>query len=178
MRTVIVVPYNPDWPRMYHEEASRLEALMGDQIIAIHHIGSTAIPGMSAKPIIDILVEVHDIDQIDDFNDSFIQSGYLPKSEAGIPGRRFVIRGDEENRSCHVHIFPRGHPDVARHLVFRDYLTAHPQEAQRYASLKEELATQFPTDIESYMDGKDGLIKELEQKALDWHQIGKGQAEC
>ena len=170
MRNVIVVPYNPEWPRMYRDEATRLEALLGDEIIAIHHIGSTSIPGMSAKPIIDILVEVHQIDRIDECIEILIQKGYLPKGEAGITGRRFVIRGDEENRLCHVHIFPRGHPDIARHIYFRDYLIAHPQEANHYSSLKVILAAQYPTDFESYMDGKDGLIKELEQKAFDWHQ--------
>jgi GrpB-like predicted nucleotidyltransferase (UPF0157 family) len=170
MRQVIVVPYNSEWLQMYHEEASHLKAFLRDEIVAIHHIGSTSIPGMSAKPIIDILIEVHNIDRIDEFNERFIQSGYLPRGEAGIAGRRFVIKGNEEDRSCHIHIFPLGHQDITRHLVFRDYLISHPQDAQRYSSIKQELAALFPTDIESYMDGKDGLIKELEQKALDWHQ--------
>lgn len=172
IRQVKVVPYDPDWPRSFRAEANELEAIFGQEVVAIHHIGSTAIPNVSAKPIIDILMEVKQIDKIDEFNETMRQSGHLSKGEAGIPGRRFFIKGDELYRTHHIHAFQTGHPDVERHLNFRDYMIAHPQEAQAYGHLKQELARQFPADIEGYMAGKDGLIKEIDRKAKAW----KGEA--
>jgi GrpB-like predicted nucleotidyltransferase (UPF0157 family) len=168
IREIRVVPYDPDWPRSFYAEADALRAILGQEIIAIHHIGSTAIPNLSAKPIIDILVEVHHIEKMDEFDAAMRRSGYLPKGEAGIPGRRFYIKGDEIHRTHHIHIFQAGRPDIERHLGFRDYMIAHPEDAKAYGWLKEELAQRFPTDIEGYMAGKDALIKETDRKARAW----------
>lgn len=168
MRTVQVVPYDPAWPERFRQEAQALAQALGDLIVAIHHVGSTAIPGLAAKPIIDVLVEVSDVERVDDFNALMAARGYLPRGEFGIPGRRFFIKGDEVHRTHHVHIFEAGHPDVARHLDFRDYLRAHPQEAAAYGHLKAELAQQYPHDIEGYVDGKDAMIKSLDEKARRW----------
>jgi GrpB-like predicted nucleotidyltransferase (UPF0157 family) len=151
-------------------EADRITAVFGREIVAIHHIGSTTIPNISAKPIIDVLVEVQDIETIDDFNEKMTNEGYQPKGEFGIPGRRFFVKGDDATRTHHLHVFQTGHPDVERHLNFRDYMIAHPEEAQVYGRLKEELAQRFPEDIEGYMAGKDGLIKETDRKARAWRE--------
>jgi GrpB-like predicted nucleotidyltransferase (UPF0157 family) len=162
------VPYDPAWPERFRQEAQALTQALGDLIIAIHHVGSTSIPGLAAKPIVDVLVEVADIERVDDFNALLAAQRYLPKGEFGIPGRRFFIKGDEMHRTHHVHVFEAGHPDVARHLNFRDYLRAHPQEAAAYGRLKQELAQQYPHDVEAYMDGKDAMIKSLDEKARRW----------
>jgi GrpB-like predicted nucleotidyltransferase (UPF0157 family) len=168
MRLIEVVPYDPHWRVLFEREASELVEIFGAEIVAIHHVGSTAIPNMSAKPIIDVLVEVRCIERVDDFNQEMIDRGYLPKGEFGISGRRFFIKGDEEQRSHHIHVFQMGNPEFERHLAFRDYMIAHPEEAKAYSRLKEELALKFPHDIEGYMAGKDDFIKEVEGKARVW----------
>jgi GrpB-like predicted nucleotidyltransferase (UPF0157 family) len=169
-RQIEVVPYDPAWPQLFEEEVARLAAIFGPEIVAIHHIGSTAIPGINAKPIIDMLVEVRDIEKVDAFDATMSGLGYLPRGEFGIAGRRFFIKGDENHRTHHIHMYQTGHPRIAYHLDFRDYLIAHPEEAQAYSRLKEDLARRYPTDIESYMAGKDGLIKELDHKAEAWKE--------
>ncbi|MDM7924767.1 MAG: GrpB family protein [bacterium] len=168
MRLVQVVAHSPVWSKSFHEEADRLRALLESEVLAVHHIGSTAIPDICAKPIIDILVEVRAIDRIDHFNAEMRQHGYLPKGEYGMAGRRFFIKGDEERRTHHVHVFERGHSEVARHLNFRDYLRAHRADAARYGALKADLAGRFSTDIEAYQAGKAELIRELDRKAALW----------
>jgi GrpB-like predicted nucleotidyltransferase (UPF0157 family) len=169
-RKIEVVPYNPAWPWLFQEEAARLAAIFGPEIVAIHHIGSTAVPGIKAKPIIDMLVEVRDIAKIDGFNATMSGLGYLPRGEYGIAGRRYFIKGDEIYRTHHIHMYQTGHPRIAHHLDFRDYLIAYPEDAQEYSRLKEDLARRYPTDVESYMAGKDGLIKELDRRAKAWRE--------
>ena len=164
-RKIKVVPHDPNWSKLFKVEADEIAAILGQEVVAVHHIGSTAIPGISAKPIIDILVEVHDIKKIDDFNKEMIELGYQPKGEFGIPGRRFFIKGGDATRTHHIHMFQTGDTEVERHLDFRDYMMAHPEEAQAYSRLKVQLAQKFPEDIDGYMEGKDGFIKEIDRKA-------------
>ena len=167
-RRIDVVPYDPRWPSLFREEAKQLEMIFGGEIVAIHHVGSTAIPNISAKPIVDVLVEVRCIERIDEFEQEMTERGYLPKGEFGIVGRRFFIKGNEEQRTHHVHIFEAGDPKTERYLAFRDYIIAHPDEAEAYSRLKQDLAVRFPHDIESYMAGKDDFIEEIERKASVW----------
>lgn len=167
-REVIVVAYDSQWPARFAEEAARLAPVFGRELIAIHHIGSTSIPGMAAKPIIDMLPVVWQIEAVDALNLTMEALGYAPRGEFGIPGRRYFAKGQGAQRSHHVHVFAVDHPDVARHLNFRDYLIAHPAEAEAYASLKQALARQYPHDMEAYIAGKDGLIKEIDRRAAAW----------
>ncbi|MBR7554038.1 GrpB family protein [Allobacillus sp. GCM10007491] len=169
MRKVEVTAYNEKWPILFQEEAERLKNVFGVELLEIHHIGSTSIPGLSAKPIIDMMPVVKSIEKIDAVNEKMKELGYLPKGEFGIPGRRYFPKA-KENRTHHVHIFQEGSSHIHRHLVFRDYLRSHPTERGRYGLLKVNLAKKFPTDMVSYIKGKENLIKELEQKALIWHK--------
>lgn len=168
MRTVTVSPYDPHWAIKYAEEAEKIKVILGDELLTIHHIGSTSVPGLSAKPIIDILVEVRQIEAIDSFNPAFIHLGYEPRGEFGIPGRRFFRKGGDEHRSHHVHIFQTVDPNIIEHLAFCAFLRCHPEDATAYGNLKKSLALQYPNDIEQYMDGKDSLIKEIRARALAW----------
>jgi len=167
-RTIEVVPYDPAWPDRFQEVADELAALFGDEIVAIHHIGSTAVPSLAAKPIVDLCVEVRDLARVDAFDAEMVRRGYLVRGEAGIAGRRFFVKGTEEVRSHHVHTYQVGHAEVERHLVFRDYLIAHPAEAALYGRVKEEAARRFPHDIEGYMEAKKDLILDRIQKAEAW----------
>jgi GrpB-like predicted nucleotidyltransferase (UPF0157 family) len=168
VRRVVVSPYDPSWPAQFRAEADALTHLWVNQIVAVHHIGSTAIPGAFAKPIVDVLVEVHDIEAIDTYDDEMIRRGYLPKGENGIPRRRFFLKGTEETRTHHIHVYQACDPQIARHLAFRDFMIAHPKEAEAYSHLKQTLAARFPEDIASYVEGKDGFVQEIERRALLW----------
>ena len=167
-RRIEVVPHDPNWLAMFDAEAEDIAFILGAALIATHHIGSTSIPGIKAKPIIDLLIEVRDIEKMDSFNDAMIGLGYEPMGEYGIPGRRFFRKPDEFTRSHHVHVFGTGHPDIDRHINFRDYLIAHPEEAQAYGRLKEDLARRFPEDIGGYTDGKSEFIHKIDAKAKAW----------
>lgn len=168
-RNIVVVPYNPAWPAMFRREVDQLAAVFGSELVEIHHIGSTSIPNMWAKPIIDMMPVVQSIDRVDALNDSLAALGYEAMGENGIPGRRYFRRNTGGRRSHHAHVFAADNEDVARHLIFRDYLIAHPDAAAEYAALKRGLARQFPHDIDGYWAGKDPFIREVTQKAYRWH---------
>lgn len=166
---VTVVDYRPAWERMYQEEAERIRRILGGELLAIHHIGSTSVRGLKAKPIIDILPVVRAIDRVDAYNQSFEQLGYACMGEYGIPGRRFFRKG-EDVRTHHIHIFQADNQrDITRHLAVRDYLRAHEQAARAYEALKCRLAERYPDDIAGYCDGKDAFVKRLEREALVWY---------
>lgn len=168
MRKVEVCSYQEKWPVLFQEEAERLSQLFGNELIAIHHIGSTSVPGLKAKPIIDILPVVKDISVVDRYNEEMQSLGYEPKGEFGLPGRRFFQKGGN-NRTHHVHMFQDGNDEITRHLAFRDFLKSHPHIRKTYGELKESLAKQFPLDMESYINGKNAFVKEIERKALEWY---------
>jgi GrpB-like predicted nucleotidyltransferase (UPF0157 family) len=164
-----VVPYDPGWPAAFDEEAHRIEAALGDVPIRSHHIGSTAVPGLHAKPVIDILMEVPSLEQLDSRAPALAAMGYEPKGEFGIPGRRYFRRDNADGIRTHqVHAFGVSTDHVFRHLAFRDYMRAHPSVAKVYGELKARLALEFPDDLDAYMDGKDAFIKDHERKALLW----------
>ena len=168
-RRIEVVAYDPAWRSEFELEAKRIARSLGDIVVRIHHIGSTAIPGTFAKPIIDFLMEVEDIDELDQRSSSMEELGYEAMGEFGIPGRRYFRKGHASGvRRQHVHTFEIASPEIERHIAFRDYMIAHPAEAQRYGDLKRTLARQYPDDIEAYMDGKDAYIKEHVSKAIEW----------
>ena len=163
---VVVVDYDPAWPQAYRAEKSLLLSVLGDNCIAIHHIGSTAVPGLAAKPIIDILPVVRSLERVDRAAHSLEAIGYEYLGEFGIPGRRYLRKGGDE-RTHQVHIFSEADPqNILRHLAFRDYLRTHGQIRDAYAALKRELAERYPYDIEGYCSGKAAFVAELEQRAL------------
>ncbi|MTI70703.1 MAG: GrpB family protein [Firmicutes bacterium] len=166
-RKIEVLPYDENWKIKYKKESTKVKNILMDELISIHHIGSTSILNMSAKPIIDILVVVKDIKKVDTFNNDFKHLGYTPMGEYGIKKRRFFLKG-KYNRTHHIHIFEKGNFEINKHLNFRDFLRAHPTYLKRYADLKIELSKKFPYDIEAYCKGKDPLIKKLTEKANKW----------
>jgi GrpB-like predicted nucleotidyltransferase (UPF0157 family) len=144
-------------------------------VASLHHIGSTAIPGIFAKPIIDILLEVDDIIRLDVQRAAMEQLGYEAMGEFGIPGRRYFRRDNASDIRTHqVHAFQSGSPEIERHLAFRDYMNAHPEAAQAYSLLKQRLAGEHPDDMEAYMDGKDPFIKEHLAQAIAWQRKRAG----
>ena len=163
---VIVKDYNKNYPQIYEQEKSLIIPILKDNLVSIHHIGSTAIPNIKSKPIIDILISVNSLEQVDAIKDEFIKIGYEYLGEFGIKGRRYLRKG-KDNRTHQIHIFTKDDKyNLTRHLAFRDYLIIHNDKALEYSKLKEDLANKFPYDIESYCDGKDKFIKEIEACAV------------
>ncbi|MDM5302362.1 bifunctional GNAT family N-acetyltransferase/GrpB family protein [Bacillus subtilis] len=170
-RKVEVVPYNEKWAELFSEEKERLKLVFGPQIIAVHHIGSTSIPNMAAKPIIDILIEVRRIEAVSQYDTQMKAIGYTPKGENGAAGRRYFQKGGNK-RTHHLHMYEKGNPAIERHLLLRDYLRAHPAIATEYVNLKKRLAAQHPDSINQYIQGKDDWIKAAEENAKRWKEGG------
>lgn len=171
MQHIVVTPFQSQWKEQYETEARAVRALLGEELIAIHHIGSTAVEGLAAKPIIDILAVVRNLENAEAYDSRFEELGYECMGEYGIPGRRYFRKGGEE-RTHQIHMFAESsREDICRHLAVRDYLRAHRSEADAYGKLKIELAKQFPYDIDGYCDGKDAFVKNLEKKALRWQRL-------
>ncbi len=168
MREVVVVPPDRGWRDAFEAEAARLRGILRENLLEIHHIGSTAIIGIAAKPIIDMLPVVGEIERVDEMTAEMTASGYRAWGEFGLSGRRYFTREENGKRTHNVHIYAVGNPEITRHLAFRDYMNAHPEEARAYGRLKEKLAREFPTDFEAYMDGKHAFVQERERRALAW----------
>ena len=166
MKKVEVVAHDPNWRGEFETEAGRIAAALGDILVAIHHIGSTAIAGIYTKPVIDILVEVRDVSEVDELSSEMTRLGYEVMGEFGIPGRRYFRKNDEAGVRTHqIHMFEQGSEQIRRHLAFRDFMNAHPEEARKYSDLKRKLAAEYPQNMDGYIDGKDEFIKEIDRKA-------------
>ena len=162
-----VLPYDPTWPTQFSSEAKLITNIFKKEGVSIHHVGSTSVPNMPAKPTIDIILVVSDIEQVDQHNVSMENLGYEAWGEYRIPGRRFFVKG-EDKRTHHVHTFAKGSEHIDRHLCVREYLIAHPQEAAQYAALKQDLAKQCRYNRRGYVEGKHDYILALEQRAIQW----------
>ncbi|EJQ28505.1 GrpB family protein [Bacillus cereus] len=169
MRKIIVVPHENHWSEKFQMEAERLKTAM-PETVKIHHIGSTSVPGLAAKPIIDMIMEVENIERVDGWNERFIELGYIVKGENGISRRRYFIHGTEEKRSYHLHVFEKGNPEIVRHLAFPDYMMAHCEEAEAYATLKRELAEKYTYDGTLYTEGKNEFVRNVDEKAKEWRE--------
>ncbi len=155
--------YNPNWSLLFLAEKERLFASLGNDVLDVQHIGSTAIPGMPAKPILDIGVAVANFEEASRCIPLLEQLGYRYKGENGIPRRHYFVKG--EPRTHHLHMLEIESAEWKSHLRFRDYLRRNPASAQAYASLKQNLATQFATDREAYQNGKEDFIQAVLQQA-------------
>lgn len=176
MRKVEVFLHDPKWQEAFEAESKHVVDALGKNVVDIHHIGNTAIPGIYAKPVIDLLVEVKDIIKVDEQSSAMTLLAYEVMGEFGIPDRRYFRKDNQEGaRTHHIHAFEVGSEQVERHLAFRDYMIAHPENAQRYSELKRKLAREHPTNIDRYMDGKDEFIKEMDKKAAQWRTLQMGQ---
>jgi GrpB-like predicted nucleotidyltransferase (UPF0157 family) len=165
---IVVTDYNPAWPAMFEQERAKLVTALGPLIVAIEHVGSTAVPGLAAKPIIDLLVGVR---SLDDARSSCIEAlqalgyTYMPEYEAWLPDELFFRKGVAGPWTHHVHLMQPSNPGWDRRLVFRDYLRAHPDVADAYMDLKRRLAAAFNDDIAAYRNGKDAFVQDAMAKA-------------
>ncbi len=164
-----LVAHDPRWADAFVHEGARIVAALGDVLVRIHHVGSTSIADIVAKPVIDILLEVSSLDALDMRATRLGALGYEAKGEFGIAGRRYFRKDDAHGSRTHqVHAFAAGFADVQRHLDFRDYLRAHPDVARAYGVLKQELARRAGSDVASYTDAKTPFVREVERRAAEW----------
>lgn len=169
-RKVILTPHDPSWREQYETEAAQLTAVFQPILVTIHHIGSTAIPNIQAKPTIDIMIAVTEITAVNKLIQPMANLGYISKGENGIPGRHYFRKGSDEYHTHHIHVYAAGHPKIARHLNFRDYLRQHPAAAAAYSQLKTALAQQYFLDPPTYTQSKTKFIQEIDRKAGQWRQ--------
>ena len=162
-----IVDYRPEWLEQFQQEKRRIEAQLAGLDITVHHIGSTSVPNLAAKALIDILVEVSDLALLDQRNEAMAAIGYLAKGEFGIARRRYFQKGGDA-RSHHLHAFAYGDEHAHRHLAFRDYLIAHPDVAKQYAEVKRQAAAQCNNQSTAYMALKNDFVQLHEQAALRW----------
>ena len=167
-RDVELVPHNPDWSLQANQETNRIREGISFPIIGIYHIGSTSVPGLKAKPILDFVMEVESLDDVLQGMAAFKALGYHCMGEFGIPGRQFFTRDTDGERTHHLHVFQTGHPDIERHTVFRDFLRANPDAAREYEKLKEKLAKRFPKSSGNYTAAKSDFILSMDEVARYW----------
>jgi GrpB-like predicted nucleotidyltransferase (UPF0157 family) len=168
---VVVLPHDLKWKDKFEAESALVLAALGGNATTAHHIGSTAIPAIVAKPVIDMLIVVREINRVDTCNSEMERLGYQAKGEFGIPTRRYFRKdNDMGKRTFHVHVYAHGNPQVKRHLAFRDFLRAHPPWAEKYSALKLSLAEKHPESGELYQNGKSDFIATIDRLAEDWSQ--------
>ena len=160
-RPVELVPYDPQWPVRAEALIAELRAAVPGVFEALHHAGSTAVPGLAAKPVIDLLGTTGQLLQIEAARPALAALGYRWRGENGIAGRRYFTRDDPETgvRRVHLHVHTSDDPAVARHLAFRDRLRAEPGLAEQYLAEKRRCAVLHPGDSGAYTAGKAGWIK-------------------
>ncbi len=162
---VELVPHDPNWKNAFEKEKNRLEGAIGQYVLDIQHIGSTAVAGICAKPIIDIAAAVENFEEAIVCVEPLTILGYVYHGENGIPRRHYFDFGSP--CTVHLHIFELSSPEWQAHILFRDYLIRHPEAAARYEALKIRLAEAYRRDREKYTDSKGGLISEIIEKAKE-----------
>ena len=189
---IIIEDYTPKWVDNFVTEKNKLEQALEGIAATIEHIGSTSVPGLGAKPIIDILIGLHVEDDLDKVIVPMQQSGYtyFKKYEPMMPYRRLFIKleplpqkmppamvdigeefvtGKDFRAMVNIHVLVKGTPHWDRHIAFRDFLRAHPDTRDAYDALKKELSLREFKDTLEYNEAKDAFVKEVEQQALKWY---------
>ena len=166
-RLLEVVDYDPNWPRLFAAEAKRLNRVFGTALVEIHHIGSTSIPHLAAKPTIDIAVELTSDTIIPEYYPQMESLDFVCRGECldapvpGVPGRFYFVRCDGPQHLVHVHAYRTGHNDLTEKLSFRDYLRSNQQRVLEYGELKKALVIKDQHDNIAYMRGKDEMVKAI-----------------
>ena len=160
-----IVEYDDAWADRFEEEAARLREALGDQVVRIEHVGSTSVPGLAAKPIVDIQLSLRSLAPREAYVPALNALGYRCVLDPISPDHEFASRDVDGARSFHLHLTTPGSDWERRHLAFRDWLRAHPEDADAYAALKRALAQELPNDVHTYTDRKGTLIRSIETKA-------------
>jgi GrpB-like predicted nucleotidyltransferase (UPF0157 family) len=162
---IIVLEYDPNWPVVFQSLRKRIAETLGDMAAAIEHVGSTAVPDLAAKPIIDIDVLLASETMLPAAIERLASLGYIHRGNLGVPEREAFLApaGDPPH---HLYVCPPRSAEFRRHLAFRNYLRAHPQDAKIYGELKRALTTQFREDRPAYVNAKGEFVEELTSRAI------------
>lgn len=166
---VTLAPPDPRWPAQAQAEIARIRQVIADCVVRIEHIGSTSIPGIMAKPTIDLMPLVTDLALLEVHADAIRALGYEWHGDYGLPGRRFFTLNKDGKRLFNVHGWAADNPDGTRHLAFRDYLRSRPDLAKDYEKVKIRAAELQPNNVDAYNDEKNDWIKQVEKDALAWY---------
>ncbi len=168
-RPVLLVPYDTSWPTKFAGLRDEIAGACGDLLAGVEHIGSTSVPGLEAKPVIDIMPVLHRFEDGPRCAPLLSALGYEYRGEFGIPGRHYFVKDRDAltgERTANVHMYEMGHDEYVAHLAFRDFLRAHGDWRDRYAALKRNLAKKFPDDVEAYAEAKTAFVKEVVERSL------------
>lgn len=161
---VKILPYSAEWKEAYNQEERLLFSLIGAYIIEIQHVGSTSVEGLDSKPIIDIALAVKSLDDVEKFRNLLEDVGYHFRANAGVEGRVFFAKGNEELRTHYLHIEIFNGDLWKNHIYFRDYLRLNKKSVEEYSKLKKKLAIKFGEDRKAYTNAKDEFIKSILKK--------------
>ncbi|MBD3192632.1 MAG: GrpB family protein [Candidatus Heimdallarchaeota archaeon] len=171
INSVEISNYDPNWPKEFEEEKQRLLSLIGSHVIGIEHVGSTAVPGLGAKPIIDILIGLKDLNDAKSCIPLLerLNYEYVPEYEDELPERRYFRKPPrgQGRRKFHIHMVATSSDFWERQLLFRDYLRLHPEVAKEYYILKKELVAKFTNNRRMYTDNKTVFITKVLEKARE-----------
>jgi GrpB-like predicted nucleotidyltransferase (UPF0157 family) len=158
---VILMHYQSDWILKYEAESTLLVSVLGDTLLNIYHIGSTSVPNLTSKPIIDILAEVHSLKQLDMLELKFMELGYEVKGENGIVNRRYYVKRKDGKRAIHLHCYEKGNPEIGRHLKFKHILLVDRITLLEYEKLKIDLVAKYKDDRIKYTEAKSEFIQNV-----------------
>ena len=167
--TVAVVPHDRGWEMLAEQTNAKLRGILKNAAVDVQHIGSTAIRGICAKPIIDIAVGVSDFQQVLARNSVLAENGFIFRNQ-DFPGQLLYVCGGTDVRTHHIHVVLYGSDQWNDYINMRDYLNCHAEDAQAYEALKLLLAKQYPDDRAAYTEHKSALIQEILEKAKRWRQ--------
>lgn len=164
---IVIAEYDPRWPLLFQEERDRILSVIGEWVDAVEHVGSTAVPGLGAKPIIDTMVGVRRLDDASKCIEPLVSIGYkyVPDHEVEIPERRYFNRITPGAITHHLHMVETGCDFWVRHLLFRDYLRRDPEVARQYYQLKKVLAARYASERRAYTDAKTPFIESVVARA-------------
>ena len=162
---VVVLPYDESWADHFTEIKAEIENALGELALRIEHVGSTAVPGLSAKPIIDLDIVIRDSSVFETVSAALEAIGYQHEGDLGIPGREAFRYDDKEHlQRHHLYVCSQDSTELRRHLAFRDYLRMHPEAVRGYSRIKEEGAALYPYDIDGYIEYKAPFIRRIYQE--------------
>ncbi|MDO4739422.1 MAG: GrpB family protein [Eubacteriales bacterium] len=175
---VALQEHREEWAEAAQETIARLASVLAGEAVEIEHVGSTAVRGICAKPIIDIAVGMRSPEALEAFLGPLAQAGFIDRGE-DVPGQRLLVLGDDARqlRTHHIHVVPWGGQAWRNYINFRDYLNAHPEQAARYDALKRTLAAAHACERGAYTAGKAQLVAELLERARVWKAAKEREGE-
>jgi GrpB-like predicted nucleotidyltransferase (UPF0157 family) len=163
---IVLVDYDPEWPRLFEREAARVRAILGSQVLRLEHTGSTSVRGLAAKPIIDMTLEIPDSSDESRYVPAMEGSGYILRIREPDWHQHRLFKGPDTN--INLHVFSAGCPEVDRMILFRDWLRENGEDRQFYERTKRDLASRDWKYVQNYADAKSSVVAKVMARAQAW----------